>query len=178
MDKLKVVHRSSEASLDEEATLAVSVEGLVEYVEETLKLEHEHSPMRPIYLVGDSFGGCLALAIAACNPEMDLVLILSNPVLKWALIREYYLLATSLNKSQWQPFLPLLESMPIEFHSIVPYLLSFVTGDPVRMAMANIDDKLPALERTKKLSDNLADLWPRISRMVTTMNSLASSQYI
>lgn len=48
-------------------------------VEETLRLEHASRPNSPIYLVGDSFGGCLALAVAARNPTIDLVVILVNP---------------------------------------------------------------------------------------------------
>lgn len=54
-------------------------EGLVKFVEETVRLEHASSPNKPIYLVGDSFGGCLSLAVAARNPTIDLVLILVNP---------------------------------------------------------------------------------------------------
>ena len=42
-------------------------------------IEHALSPNKPIYLLGDSFGGALALAVAACNPSIDLVLILANP---------------------------------------------------------------------------------------------------
>lgn len=53
--------------------------GLVKIVEDTVRNEHVRSPNRPIYLLGDSFGGCLALAIAARNPNIDLVLVLSNP---------------------------------------------------------------------------------------------------
>ena len=48
-------------------------------VEETVRLEHALSPKKPIYLVGDSFGGCLSLAVAARNPTVDLVVILANP---------------------------------------------------------------------------------------------------
>lgn len=48
-------------------------------VEEAVKVEYASSPNKPIYLVGDSFGGCLALAVAALNPTVDLVLILANP---------------------------------------------------------------------------------------------------
>lgn len=42
-------------------------------------MKHTSSPNKPIYLVGDSFGGCLALAVAAHNPKIDLVVILANP---------------------------------------------------------------------------------------------------
>jgi len=52
---------------------------LVKFVGRTVRMKHASSPSKPIYLVGDSFGGCLALAVAAHNPEIDLVLILANP---------------------------------------------------------------------------------------------------
>ena len=44
-----------------------------------MRNEHAVSPKRPIYLVGDSFGGSLALSVAARNPNIDIVLILCNP---------------------------------------------------------------------------------------------------
>lgn len=44
-----------------------------------MKNEHARSPHQPIYLIGESLGGCLALAVAACNPDIDLVLVLVNP---------------------------------------------------------------------------------------------------
>jgi len=51
----------------------------VKLVGEAVKLECALSPNKPIYLVGDSLGGSLALAVAAHNPTVDLVLILANP---------------------------------------------------------------------------------------------------
>lgn len=53
--------------------------GLLKIVEDVLRQEHATRPNKPIYLVGDSFGGCMALAVAARNPSIDLVLILVNP---------------------------------------------------------------------------------------------------
>lgn len=53
--------------------------GLVEYVERTVKLESSRAPDRPVYLVGESIGACIALAMAARNRDTDLVLILVNP---------------------------------------------------------------------------------------------------
>ncbi|RVX18958.1 Transposon TX1 uncharacterized 149 kDa protein [Vitis vinifera] len=89
--------------------------GLVKLVEKTVRLEHASSPNKPIYLLGESFGGCLALAVAARNPTIDLVVILVNP-------------ATSFGRSQLQPLLPILESLPDGLHFTVPYLLSFIMG--------------------------------------------------
>lgn len=52
---------------------------LLAMVETTVKSEYQRSHGKPIYLVGESLGACIALAVAACNPDIDLVLILSNP---------------------------------------------------------------------------------------------------
>ncbi|GMH13192.1 hypothetical protein Nepgr_015033 [Nepenthes gracilis] len=124
-------------------------EGLVKYVEQTVRNEHASSPNKPIYLVGDSFGGCLALAVAARNPYIDLVLILANP-------------ATSFARSPLQPVLPLLGAIPDEFHITVPYLLSFIMGEPLKMAMVNVDP-FPPTQMLRNLSENLTALLPRIS---------------
>lgn len=50
----------------------------MKFVETAVKTEHMRVPNRPIYLLGESFGGCLALAVAARNPNIDLALILAN----------------------------------------------------------------------------------------------------
>ncbi|XP_028120824.1 acyltransferase-like protein At1g54570, chloroplastic isoform X1 [Camellia sinensis] len=89
---------------------------LVKFVEEIVRLEHASFPNKPIYLVGDSFGRCLALAVVACNPTINLVVMLANP-------------ASSFGRSQLLPLFPLLEAMPNELHITVPYLLSFVMDD-------------------------------------------------
>ncbi|XP_050220627.1 phytyl ester synthase 1, chloroplastic-like isoform X1 [Mercurialis annua] len=125
-------------------------EGLVNFVEETVRAQHALSPSRPIYLVGDSFGGCLALAVAARNPKIDLVLILVNP-------------ATSFSRSQLQPFLPVLEAVPEGLHNAVPYLLSFVMGNPLKMAMADIEYRLSPRLKIEQLSGKLTALLPYLS---------------
>lgn len=51
----------------------------MKFVETAVRTEHSRAPNRPIYLLGDSFGACLALAVAARNPDIDLALILANP---------------------------------------------------------------------------------------------------
>lgn len=65
---------------------------LVEWVEEALMTEHSLSPEKPIYIVGDSSGGCLALAVAARNPQIDLVLVLANPGLPSAFKLDLWLI--------------------------------------------------------------------------------------
>jgi alpha-beta hydrolase superfamily lysophospholipase len=53
--------------------------GLVEYVETAVKSESSRAPDIPVYLVAESVGACIALAVAERNPDIDLVLILVNP---------------------------------------------------------------------------------------------------
>lgn len=52
---------------------------LVKLVEETVRAENARRPNSPIYLIGESFGGCLALAVAARNPQIHFLLMLENP---------------------------------------------------------------------------------------------------
>nr|XP_043621836.1 acyltransferase-like protein At1g54570, chloroplastic [Erigeron canadensis] len=79
------------------------LEDLIQLVEESVRFEHSASSKKPIYLVGDSFGGCLALAVAARNPTIDLVIILVNP-------------ATSFERSRLPTLLFLFEALPNIFH--------------------------------------------------------------
>ncbi|GJS44266.1 acyltransferase-like protein, chloroplastic [Tanacetum coccineum] len=55
------------------------VENLVKLVEDTIRFENDKFPDIPLYLVGESIGGCLALAAAGGTPHIDLVLVLANP---------------------------------------------------------------------------------------------------
>ncbi|KAA8548272.1 hypothetical protein F0562_004467 [Nyssa sinensis] len=131
---------------------------LVKLVERTVKSENYRSPNRPIYLVGESLGGCLALAVAALNPDIDLILILANP-------------ATCFGKSQLQPLIPILAVMPEQLHLSLPYVLSLMTGDPLRMMRATVEKGLTPLQTVEELSQGvvalssylsvLADILPR-----------------
>ncbi|GLT45366.1 hypothetical protein SLA2020_192010 [Shorea laevis] len=108
-----------------------SFPGLVQLVESTVRSEYSRSPNRPIYLVGESLGGCLALAVSNRNPDIDLLLILSNP-------------ATSFGKSQLKPLLPLLQSIPDEFFLLARNsMLTLTTGDHLRMLMDNVVKGIP-----------------------------------
>ncbi|KAI3862535.1 hypothetical protein MKX03_037639 [Papaver bracteatum] len=122
----------------------------VQLVERTIKSENARAPYRPIYLVGESLGGCLALAVAARNPDIDLMVILANP-------------ATSFNKSPMQPILPLLEVIPEQLHAGLPYFLGFVTGDPFKMAVALVEKGLPLQQAVGELSESVVAMLPSLS---------------
>lgn len=42
--------------------------------------------------------------------------------------QSWFLIATSLERSQLKPLFPILDALPDELHNTVPYLLSFVMG--------------------------------------------------
>ncbi|XP_073106054.1 phytyl ester synthase 1, chloroplastic isoform X2 [Elaeis guineensis] len=151
-----VLHQKSLGKIFEVWCLHIPVndrtpfEGLVEFVERSVNSEHAMSTNTPIYIVGDSLGGCLALAVAARNPAVGIVLILVNP-------------ATSFARSRLQPLLPVLEALPSNLHITITYLLSLVMGDPVKMAMAGVSKELPLPQTLDELSKCLTSLLPILS---------------
>ncbi|KAI6700877.1 hypothetical protein NL676_015201 [Syzygium grande] len=123
---------------------------LVKMVDRTVKSENCRFPNRPIYLVGESLGGCLALAVAARNPDIDLLLILANP-------------ATSFDKSQIQALLPFLELMPEQLHLSYPFILSLMAGDPSRTFKASTEKGLTPQQTAGELSKNILTMSSYIS---------------
>ncbi|XP_058753801.1 phytyl ester synthase 1, chloroplastic-like [Vicia villosa] len=110
---------------------------LVKLVETTVKLEYQRSPNRPIYLVGESLGACLALAVAARNRDVDIVLILANP-------------ATSFSRSQVQLLTPLLDALPASLSPALPNILSLSAGDILRTVFDNTVKGLPLLNAARE----------------------------
>nr|XP_043627390.1 acyltransferase-like protein At1g54570, chloroplastic [Erigeron canadensis] len=102
------------------------LEGLIQIVEETVMIEHTLSPKKPIYLLGDSFGGALALAVAARNPTIDLMLVLVNP-------------ATSYENSSLHTLSYLVRAFPEEYHRMLSYAMNPLLGDYMKTEMVTID---------------------------------------
>ncbi|CAA7041899.1 unnamed protein product [Microthlaspi erraticum] len=94
-----------------------SARDVVKLIERTVRSEYFRLPNRPIYIVGDSTGACLALDVAATNPDIDLVLILANPV-------------TRFNNFILQPLSSLLELLPDEVPSLIEENFGFKQGYP------------------------------------------------
>ncbi|KAK3039122.1 hypothetical protein RJ639_028868 [Escallonia herrerae] len=118
---------------------------LVKIVEKTVRSENCRSPNRPIYLVGESFGGCLALDVAARNPDIDLILILANP-------------ATCFGKSQLLPLIPVLEIMPDQLLLGLPYVLSLLTGNPSKIMMATLKKGLSPQQTVGEITQGIGAL--------------------
>lgn len=115
-----------------------SFSDLVYLVEATVRSEHHHAPRLPIYLLGESFGGCLALAVAARNPHIDLALILANP-------------ATRVRESQLQNLMTLSEVIPEQLHQSMIKLLSVTAGVPARAAVAIPGSRYPLQQAVAEL---------------------------
>ncbi|KAL0745834.1 PREDICTED: acyltransferase-like protein At3g26840, chloroplastic isoform X2 [Brassica oleracea var. oleracea] len=115
---------------------------LVRMVETTVKSESQRSPGKPIYLVGESLGACIALAVAACNPHIDLVLILSNP-------------ATSFVNSSLQHLPPLLKVLPHQLDLAFPSVLSLIPGGPLKRMIAHWVRGLPENETAANIYQDL-----------------------
>ncbi|KAG8385010.1 hypothetical protein BUALT_Bualt04G0177700 [Buddleja alternifolia] len=137
-----------------------SFKDLVKLVESTVRLEYSRTPNRPIYLVGESFGGCLALAVAARNPDIDLVLILANP-------------ATSYSKSQVQPqiLIPLSTIMPEQLLPSLPYMLSLLTGAPLKMVASTMGKRLPLQQAIEELSNDTTAMSSYLTGLFDVLNA-------
>ncbi|CAK9864341.1 unnamed protein product [Sphagnum jensenii] len=128
--------------------------GLVKLVEDTVIEETKRRPQSPIYLVGDSLGAVLALAVAARNPELDLVLILSNP-------------ATSFDRSQLQLLFPFLQNtLPSTLSTVAPLLLSLTLGDPLKFAQGRVNNNASILQKAEQLCTSLLALFPLLPKLL------------
>ncbi|XP_071730604.1 phytyl ester synthase 1, chloroplastic-like isoform X2 [Rutidosis leptorrhynchoides] len=102
------------------------LKGLIEFVEETVRIEHTLSPNKPIYILGESFGGALALSVAARNPTIDLILVLANP-------------ATSYQRSYLHAINGIVNLRPNELYGIKRFLMTNLMGDYLKMEIVGMD---------------------------------------
>ena len=99
------------------------VEIVVDFLREEVPL---HPPTRPVYLLGESFGGVLALGVAEKVPELVDRLVLVNP-------------ATSFEDSLWPLLGPLLPQIPSQAYQALPIALAPVLGNPINLLAAALD---------------------------------------
>nr|CAB3477166.1 unnamed protein product [Digitaria exilis] len=118
-------------------------EDLVTMVEDVVRKEHATSPNRPIYLLGNSFGGCLALAVAARNPHIDLILVLVNP-------------ATSYEKSGIQQLLSFFSLFSDQACMAITALLNYNIENEAYMAVSSIINGKHPLAALNRLTNNMS----------------------
>ncbi|XP_074275174.1 phytyl ester synthase 2, chloroplastic-like [Silene latifolia] len=118
---------------------------LVKLVNGVVRSEHSRLPNRPIYLVGESVGACLALAVASHNLNMDIVLVLVNP-------------ATSFSRSSLQLPASLLSSSPVQSLFSITSPFNQVTGDSMRGFVDAVEKILGQSEASKDLLQGFSSL--------------------
>ncbi|GIL71022.1 hypothetical protein Vretimale_4099 [Volvox reticuliferus] len=126
--------------------------GLVESLAQ--QLEDEVAPLdpsRPVYLLGESFGGLIALELAQRVSCVDR-LILVNP-------------ATSFDRSLWPSLGPLLPALPPELYRLLPLALSPILSNPLSMAAWNTSNTDPLPQQAVDLLSGLLYLLPELSSL-------------
>ncbi|XP_010436056.1 PREDICTED: acyltransferase-like protein At3g26840, chloroplastic isoform X1 [Camelina sativa] len=126
---------------------------LVKLIEKTVRSEHYRFPNRPIYIVGDSIGASLALVVAASNPDIDLVLILANPV-------------TRFNNFILQSLLGFLDILPDGVPSLIAENFGFSQGSPLTEMFETMLNETDAAQMARGL---LGELFATSSNMPTLM---------
>ncbi|XBI06860.1 hypothetical protein VPH35_134836 [Triticum aestivum] len=118
-------------------------EELVTMVEDVVRAEHSTSPNKPMYLLGNSFGGCLALAVAARNPRIDLILVLVNP-------------ATSFERSEIKKLLSVFSPLSNNACIAITALLNYNIDNEVNMALSRMQSGKHPLEALIRLTNNMS----------------------
>ncbi|KAK9809406.1 hypothetical protein WJX73_003127 [Symbiochloris irregularis] len=112
----------------------------------------QEPPTRPVYLLGESFGGILSLAVAHERPDLVDRVVLVNP-------------ATSFPRSIWPTLGPLLPQVPQELYKSVPVLLAPVLGNPLTLAAFGIDPKASTRDKIVGFLQGLQRLIPQLQAL-------------
>uniref|UniRef100_A0ACD5Z1Y4 Uncharacterized protein n=2 Tax=Avena sativa TaxID=4498 RepID=A0ACD5Z1Y4_AVESA len=118
-------------------------EELVTMVEDVVRAEHSISPNKPIYLLGNSFGGCLALAVAARHPRIDLILVLVNP-------------ATSYERSDIKTLMSVFSPLSDRACIAITALLNYNIDNEVNMALSRMKSGKHPLEALSRLTNSMS----------------------
>lgn len=105
---------------------------VTEYLDAHVKRAQSRGECADVYLIGESMGGLLSLCVASERPDLITRVIVVNP-------------ASSFDQSVWPVLGPLLPSIPRELWGALPYALTPVLMDPLRMArgvLTKVTDKV------------------------------------
>lgn len=136
---------------------------LVETVSASIKAElDDQAGGRPVYLMGESFGGIMCLALAHQLGEYVDRLVIVNP-------------ASSFSDTIWPSAGPLLAQLPGEVYKFLPFALAPLMSNPIAMAMNDVDTRRPLVNQASDLMYGLIDLAPQLAalRLVLPADTLA-----
>ncbi|CAN7003589.1 unnamed protein product [Brassica oleracea var. botrytis] len=161
---------------------------LVQLIERTVRSENYRFPNRPIYLVGESIGACLALDVAARNPNIDLALILANPAsssgpgsvlyCRYNVMihvhhrTHFFVAATHVNNLMSQPLVGMLNVLADGVRTLLTEIFGFKQGDPLTTALDALTNEFAVHQMSGIGGGILRDLFavsanpPTLSRTV------------
>ncbi|CAL8462015.1 g1546 [Coccomyxa elongata] len=128
-------------------------EGLIKLIEEYMEqVVMQSPPERPVYLLGESFGGVLALAVAEARPDLVDRVVLVNP-------------ATSFSRSLWPMLGPFLPQVPKELYASVPVALAPVLGNPILLAAFGVDTSASLPDQAVAFGQGMISLIPQLQAL-------------
>ncbi|CAD7704397.1 unnamed protein product [Ostreobium quekettii] len=111
---------------------------------------------RPVYLLGESFGGVLALVVAErCREIVDRV-VLVNP-------------ATSYRQSYWPILGPLMPRIPERLYGAVPFALAPAFGNPLALLAQGLDLTGPPDEQFASVTEGILQLFGTLGFLVDVL---------
>lgn len=115
-------------------------EGLARATAQLIQAEKALAPQRPVYVCGESFGGCLALMLAQFAPDSFDALILVNP-------------ASSFSRQPWRSWsAEMVQWLPPPLYRLSAYGLVPLLINPERVSAANQAALLRAMQSVTQVS--------------------------
>lgn len=131
------------------------LEGLVKILRDYVEEEVAQSPRdRPIYVMGESFGGILSLLLAdSCGHLALNRVVLVNP-------------ATSFQSSIWSTVLgDVLPQLPAQAYDLLPFAISPLLGNPLGLARRRVDGEAPLPSQALQTVAGLFELMPVLDNL-------------
>lgn len=127
-----------------------SFEELVDFVAGLIRAELDSCDGgRPVYLMGESFGGLMCMALAIKLESYIDRLVIVNP-------------ATSFERSPWPQLGPLLSQLPGDAYKLLPFAIAPLMANPLTMALNDVDARAPLPQQASELLYGLVDMLPQL----------------
>eukprot|EP00667_Euglena_gracilis_P002325 EG_transcript_2327 len=134
--------------VEDRTTFPELVDFVVGFVEAQSAQQDAEGPRRPVYLLGESFGGALALAVAARCRRVNRV-VLVNP-------------STSFVRTVWPTAVPLMAQTPEPVYPLVALLMGPVLANPLALALTAVDGNADPLTRLRQLGGRILESIPAL----------------
>ena len=126
---------------------------IVDIVRAFIERAKEEHPEREVQLIGESMGGAMSLFVCLKHPELVTRATVVNP-------------ASSFDRSVWPSVGPLLPQIPENLYAGLPFALSPVLIDPIRLAteaveLGNLSETLEKMTAMLPALGSLATIIPR-----------------